>query len=83
MPGARSLSWEPGSLREKDGPMTAVNLALNHLYSTSNDYLRNQGHSPEYNLREDEITMGEIGDIIENLQEKAGQEANIIWGNGI
>ncbi len=32
---------------------------------------------------DEEITMGEIGDIIEFLQEKAGQDANIIWGNGI
>ncbi|WP_423126464.1 cell division protein FtsZ [Gaoshiqia sp. Z1-71] len=32
---------------------------------------------------DDEITMGEIGDIIEYLQDKAGQDANIIWGNGI
>lgn len=31
----------------------------------------------------DEIKMGEIGDIIEYLQEEAGQDADIIWGNGI
>jgi len=31
---------------------------------------------------EDEITIGEIGDIIEYLQERADSEANIIWGNG-
>lgn len=30
----------------------------------------------------DEVTIGEIGDIIEYLQEKAGAGANIIWGNG-
>jgi cell division protein FtsZ len=30
----------------------------------------------------DEITIGEIGDIIEHLQDKAGDDANIIWGNG-
>lgn len=30
----------------------------------------------------DEITIGEIGEIIEYLQVKAGQNANIIWGNG-
>ena len=29
-----------------------------------------------------EITIGEIGEIIETLQERAGQEAEIIWGNG-
>lgn len=31
---------------------------------------------------EDEITIGEIGEIIEYLQNEAGQEADIIWGNG-
>jgi cell division protein FtsZ len=30
----------------------------------------------------EEITIGEIGEIIECLQQKAGQNANIIWGNG-
>ncbi len=30
----------------------------------------------------DEITIGEIGEIIEYLQREAGQEADIIWGNG-
>jgi cell division protein FtsZ len=31
----------------------------------------------------DEITMGEIGEIIDFLQDAAGQDATIIWGNGI
>lgn len=30
----------------------------------------------------EEITIGEIGEIIEFLQNEAGQEADIIWGNG-
>ena len=30
----------------------------------------------------DEITMGEIGEIIDYLQDDAGQDATIIWGNG-
>jgi cell division protein FtsZ len=30
----------------------------------------------------DEITMSEIGEIIDYLQDEAGQEATIIWGNG-
>ena len=30
----------------------------------------------------EEIRIGEIGEIIETLQEQAGQEADIIWGNG-
>src|SRR5665648_1081495 len=31
----------------------------------------------------EEITMSEIGEIIDYLQEAAGQEATIIWGNGL
>jgi cell division protein FtsZ len=31
----------------------------------------------------EEITMGEIGEIIDYLQDAAGQDATIIWGNGI
>ena len=30
----------------------------------------------------DEITIGEIGEVIEFLQDEAGSDANIIWGNG-
>ncbi len=30
----------------------------------------------------EEITMGEIGEIIDYLQEEAGMDATIIWGNG-
>jgi len=30
----------------------------------------------------EEITMSEIGEIIDYLQDEAGQEATIIWGNG-
>ena len=30
----------------------------------------------------EEITMGEIGEIIDFLQEEAGMDATIIWGNG-
>ena len=31
---------------------------------------------------DEEITMGEIGEIIDFLQDEAGQDATIIWGNG-
>ncbi|MCE1198849.1 MAG: cell division protein FtsZ [Marinilabiliales bacterium] len=31
---------------------------------------------------EDEVRMGEIGQIIDYLQQAAGDHANIIWGNG-
>jgi cell division protein FtsZ len=30
----------------------------------------------------EEITMSEIGEIIDYLQDEAGQDATIIWGNG-
>jgi len=31
---------------------------------------------------EEEVTMSEIGEIIDYLQDEAGQDATIIWGNG-
>lgn len=31
---------------------------------------------------ENEVTMDEVGEIIEHIQEKAGRDALVIWGNG-
>ena len=30
-----------------------------------------------------EVTMDEIGDITDFIQDKAGNEADLIWGNGV
>lgn len=50
-------------------------LDSNNIYGTSNILLN-------IISGEDEVRMGEIGEIIDYLQQAAGDNANIIWGNG-
>ena len=66
----------------EDRAMRAVHEALESPLLDSNDISGTKDILLNIISGDDEITMGEIGDIIEFLQEKAGQEANIIWGNG-
>ena len=69
---------------EGDGrAMEAVNKALESPLLDSNDIYGTKDILLNITSGDEEITMGEIGDIIEFLQEKAGQDANIIWGNGL
>ncbi len=62
--------------------MKAVNEALESPLLDSNDIYGTKNILLNIISGKDEITIGEIGKIIETLQEKAGQEADIIWGNG-
>lgn len=62
--------------------MSAVNQALESPLLDSNDIYGTQNILLNIISGKDEITIGEIGEIIEVLQEKAGQDADIIWGNG-
>ena len=62
--------------------MKAVNEALESPLLDSNDICGTKNILLNIISGKDEITIGEIGKIIETLQEKAGQEADIIWGNG-
>jgi cell division protein FtsZ len=62
--------------------MKAVNEALESPLLDSNDIHGTKNILLNIISGKDEITIGEIGKIIETLQEKAGQEADIIWGNG-
>ncbi|MCW0482527.1 cell division protein FtsZ [Gaoshiqia sediminis] len=66
-----------------DRAMKAVHEALESPLLDSNDIFGTKDILLNIISGDDEITMGEIGDIIEYLQDKAGQDANIIWGNGI
>ncbi|MGQ8336384.1 cell division protein FtsZ [Sunxiuqinia sp. A32] len=71
-------------ISEGDGrAMDAVQAALESPLLDSNDIYGSKDILLNISSGSNEITMGEIGDIIEFLQEKAGQDANIIWGNGI
>eukprot|EP00764_Aduncisulcus_paluster_P005856 gnl/Carplike_NY0171/2020_a2722_529.p2 GENE.gnl/Carplike_NY0171/2020_a2722_529~~gnl/Carplike_NY0171/2020_a2722_529.p2 ORF type:complete len:454 (-),score=62.28 gnl/Carplike_NY0171/2020_a2722_529:1846-3207(-) len=62
--------------------MEAVNQALESPLLDSNDIYGTQNILLNIISGKDEIRIGEIGEIIETLQEKAGQKADIIWGNG-
>ena len=62
--------------------MKAVNLALESPLLDSNDIYGTKNILLNIISGKQEITIGEIGEIIETLQERAGQEAEIIWGNG-
>lgn len=62
--------------------LEAVNLALESPLLDSNDIYGTKNILLNIISGKQEITIGEIGEIIETLQERAGQEADIIWGNG-
>ena len=62
--------------------LKAVNEALESPLLDSNDIFGTKNILLNIISGKDEITIGEIGKIIETLQERAGQEADIIWGNG-
>jgi cell division protein FtsZ len=60
----------------------AVNQALESPLLDSNDIFGTKNILLNIVSGKEEIRIGEIGEIIETLQDKAGQEADIIWGNG-
>ena len=62
--------------------MDAVNQALESPLLDSNDIYGTKNILLNIVSGKEEIRIGEIDEIIETLQEKAGQEADIIWGNG-
>lgn len=62
--------------------LEAVNQALESPLLDSNDIYGTKNILLNIISGKQEITIGEIGEIIETLQERAGQEAEIIWGNG-
>ncbi len=66
----------------EDRAMKAMNQALESPLLDSNDIYGTRNILLNIISGKNEITIGEIGEIIEALQEKAGQEADVIWGNG-
>jgi len=62
--------------------MEAVNMALESHLLDSNDIYGTKNILLNIISGKEEVRIGEIGEIIETLQERAGQEADIIWGNG-
>ncbi len=62
--------------------MDAVHEALESPLLDSNDIFGTKNILLNIISGSEEIRIGEIGEIIETLQDKAGQDADIIWGNG-
>ena len=82
MSGSEVFIMGTGIAEGEERAMKAVLQALESPLLDSNDIYGTKDILLNITSGDDEITMGEIGDIIEFLQEKAGQDASIIWGNG-
>ena len=61
----------------------AVEEALNSPLLNNNDILGARNILLNITSGIEEITMDEIGDITDFVQEKAGNSADLIWGNGV
>jgi cell division protein FtsZ len=66
----------------EDRAMRAVKEALISPLLDSNDIYGTENILLNITSGDEEIRMGEIGQIIDYLQDAAGDDANIIWGNG-
>jgi cell division protein FtsZ len=72
-----------GIAKGEDRALRAVKEALVSPLLDSNDIFGTDNILLNITSGEEEIRMGEIGLIIDYLQDRAGDEANIIWGNGL
>ncbi|MGF7140504.1 cell division protein FtsZ [Roseimarinus sediminis] len=82
MSGSKVFIMGTGIAEGEGRSFSAVERALESPLLDSNDIFGTNEILLNITSGTDEITIGEIGEIIEYLQEKAGSEANIIWGNG-
>jgi cell division protein FtsZ len=73
--GTGFAEGEGRALRAVEEALKSPLLDSNDIYGTENILLN-------ITSGDDEVRMGEIGDIIDYLQNAAGDNANIIWGNG-
>lgn len=73
--GTGFAEGERRALRAAEEALKSPLLDSNDIYGTENILLN-------ITSGDDEVRMGEIGDIIDYLQNAAGDNANIIWGNG-
>jgi len=83
MSGSHVFIMGTGISEGENRAMQAVTQALEYPLLDSNDIKGAKDILLNIISGEDEVKMGEIGDIIERLQIKAGSNANIIWGNGV
>lgn len=82
MTGSKVFIMGTGYAEGEDRALKAVEAALDSPLLDSNDINGTSEILLNITSGSDEITIGEIGEIIEHLQNKAGLNANIIWGNG-
>lgn len=82
MSGSKVFIMGTGVADGDNRAIDAVERALESPLLDSNDINGTSEILLNITSGQDEITIGEIGEIIEYLQEKAGSNANIIWGNG-
>lgn len=82
MSGSKVFIMGTGFSEGEGRAQIAVDEALESPLLDSNDINGTNEILLNITSGEEEITIGEIGEIIEFLQEKAGSDANIIWGNG-
>jgi cell division protein FtsZ len=73
--GTGFAEGENRAMRAAEEALKSPLLDSNDIYGTENILLN-------ITSGDDEVRMGEIGDIIDYLQNAAGDNANIIWGNG-
>jgi len=73
--GTGFAEGENRAMRAAEEALRSPLLDSNDIYGTENILLN-------ITSGDDEVRMGEIGDIIDYLQNAAGDNANIIWGNG-
>ncbi len=82
MKGSKVFIMGTGVAEGEGRAIEATNMALESPLLDSNDIFGTKDILLKITSGENEVTISEIGDIIEHLQEKAGSDANIIWGNG-
>ena len=82
MSGSKVFIMGTGYAKGENRAIAAVEAALESPLLDSNDINGTNEILLNITSGSEEITIGEIGEIIEYLQDKAGLNANIIWGNG-
>lgn len=82
MAGSEVFIMGTGYAEGPDRAMQAVQLALESPLLDSSSIRGTKDILLNIISGTEEITMGEIGEIIDYLQEEAGMDATIIWGNG-
>lgn len=82
MSGSKVFIMGTGYAEGEGRALTATQAALESPLLDSNNIYGTQDILLNITSGKEEITIGEIGEIIEFLQVEAGSDANIIWGNG-